>query len=86
MDLNLARGRRERKIAQDVAREFMRNFTSTETIVPPELLADIFGRVCQKFDFVPSEAEAKRVLESASRHVAGERRKFDRLFERLTNG
>jgi hypothetical protein len=34
MDLNLVRRRREREIARDVEREFMRNITSTETVAP----------------------------------------------------
>jgi hypothetical protein len=79
MDLINLRHRRERKIARDLAREFMRNVTSSETIARPELLAEIFGTVCQKFDFVPSEVEAKRILEVASRHVARQRHKADRL-------
>ncbi len=83
MDLNLTRGRRERKIAQDVAREFLRNFTSTETVAPAELLAHHFGLVCQRFSFVPDEAAATRILQHASRHVAGRRRKADRLLASL---
>jgi hypothetical protein len=86
MDLNFVRRRREREIAQDVAREFMCNVTSSETVAPPELLAHHFGLACQRFDFVPNEAEAKRVLRYASKEIALERRKAERLSERLNHG
>jgi hypothetical protein len=36
MDLNPVRRIRERRIAQDVAKEFMRNVTSAETEAPQE--------------------------------------------------
>jgi hypothetical protein len=77
MDLNL-RHRVERKIAHALVAEFFRNAPS-EQVAPPELLAHLFGTVCQKFNFIPDESAAKRILEFASRIVAGKQRKADRL-------
>jgi hypothetical protein len=78
MDLNLARGKRERKIAHDLVKEFMANVT-IETGAPNELLAHHFGLVCKKFDFRPDEAAALRVLEYARKEISRNQRKADRL-------
>ena len=83
MDLNPMRRRREREIAQDVAQEFMRTVTSTENLAPPELLAHHFGLVCQRLDFIPSEAEAKRILQYVADDIARKQRKADRLLRSL---
>ena len=82
MDLNPVRRKRERGIARDVAREFMRNVT-TETGAPPELLAHHFGLVCRRFDFSPSEIEAKRVLQYAQTYISRKKRRADRFLKSL---
>jgi hypothetical protein len=84
MDLN-PRHRRERKIAHDLVKEFMANVT-TETGAPQELLAHHFGLVCKKFDFIPDEAAALRVLAHASKEIAGKRHKADRLLVEILGG
>ena len=76
MDLNPVRRRRERGVARDVAREFMRNIT-TETGAPPELLAHHFALVCQRFDFIPNEAEGYLAETTQGRSTA-------KVFERVT--
>jgi hypothetical protein len=79
MDLNLKRRKRERAIALDVEDEFLREIKSAEQIAAPELLAHHFGLVCQRLDFIPSEAEANRVLAYASKTIARKRREVERV-------
>jgi hypothetical protein len=78
MDLNPVRRKRERDIARDVRREFMKNITA-ETGAAPQLLAHFFGISCQKFDFAPSEAEARRILQYVSDDIIARKRRADRL-------
>ena len=84
MDLNLKRRKRERAIALDVEDEFLREIKSAEQIAAPELLAHHFGLVCQRLAFMPSEAEAKRVLGYASKEIARKRREVDRLEKEIS--
>jgi hypothetical protein len=77
MDLNPVRRKRERKIAHDLVKEFMANVTTAGA--PQELLAHHFGLVCKKFDFIPDEASALRVLEYARKEIASKQHKADRL-------
>jgi hypothetical protein len=85
MDLNPARRRRERAIAQEVAEELMREIKSTQGGAPPELLAHHFALVCQRLTFLPGEAEARRVLRYASKEIARRRREADRLVGAVLN-
>jgi hypothetical protein len=82
MDMNPLRRKRERDVARDLRREFMKNVT-TETGAAPELLAHHFGLVCRKFNFVPDEASAKRILQRVSADIAMKRRRADRLLQSL---
>ncbi len=79
IDLNPARRRRERALAQEVADEFQRAIKSTQQVAAPELLAHHFALVCQRLAFVPGEAEARRVLRYASIEIARARREAERL-------
>jgi hypothetical protein len=80
MDINLARRKCERKIAADVASEFLRAAPSTAGW-PPELLAHHFGVVCERLEIAPTEAEAKRILKYVSDDIARLRRKADILLK-----
>lgn len=57
----LKRRKRERAIADELTTQLTRNITSTEH-APPELMAHHFGLVCQRFNFMPDEASASRIL------------------------
>jgi hypothetical protein len=62
-----------------LADEFQRAIKSTQQVAAPELLAHHFGLVCQALAFVPSDAEARRVLGYASKAIARKRCEAERL-------
>jgi tRNA(Ile)-lysidine synthase TilS/MesJ len=80
MDLNPLRRKRERDIARDLRREFMKNIT-TETGASNELLAHHFGIICQRLDFTPTEDSAKRILKYVSDDITRKRGQAERLLK-----
>jgi hypothetical protein len=81
MDLNLARRKREREIAQAVVEELVANVTP-ET-VSNEVIAHHFGVICQRLDFIPTEASGKRVLQYVAKELARLDREAARLLRNL---
>jgi len=69
MDLNLARRKRERAVAHEVADAFLQA-TDASALASAELLAHHFALVCERLSFVPTEASASRVLGYTSKEIA----------------
>jgi len=84
MDWNLSRRKRERDVAQEVARQFLRELKSiAEQGAQPELLAHHFGLVCERLDFMPTEKSAERVLNYALKEIGRVHRKVDIIAAQL---
>lgn len=78
MDLNFKRRRQERAIADEVARELLREIKPTGETPRPELLAHHIGLVFQRLNIEPDEQQMTRVLHYVSKEIARVSRSVDR--------
>ena len=84
MDLNFARRREETAIAQEVAQQFLRELSSiAEQGATPALLAHRFAMVCERLNFLPTEASAVRVLNYTRKEIERAGRKVDAVVRQV---
>ena len=72
--------RLERQIASQVAEQFTRNITSAAAAAPADVLAHHFGLVCKRMNFIPTKAEAGRILRLVAIEIAERREAAERLY------
>jgi hypothetical protein len=86
MDLNPARRKRERAIADEIVAELMREITTTEAVTP-ERIAHCAGLVFERLGVLPDDGVMGRVLGYAMKELARKNRELAylrRQFDRFT--
>lgn len=81
MDLNFPRRNKERKIAAEVADEFIRE--TTPESAAPDRLVHLFGLACERLNFTPTEDSVARIMGYTLKAVVKKNRALQTLARRV---